>query len=153
MTDKTKFDFSDTSQPSTAKEWTLKRNLEDAEMLIQDQKHTQADLQDRIKQLEEKLRLVETEHKGTRRDALNEKETNNRLKEQIKDYVHKLNLYKIETEELVKQIDMADTKTREKEDELKLLEAEYDRKLKMQEERILLRRSNQDHRDTYELKR
>jgi hypothetical protein len=45
--------------------------------------------------------------------------------------VHKVNLYKIETEELIKQIDLADAKTREKEDELRLQEAEYERKLKL----------------------
>lgn len=75
------------------------------------------------------------------------------MKEQLKDQMHKINLYKIETEELIKQIDMADAKTREKEDELKLMEAEYDRRMKMQEERILLRRANTEQRDTYELRR
>jgi len=54
---------------------------------------------------------------------------------------------------LIKQIDLADAKTREKEDELKLALAEYERKLKLQEERILFRRGKQDERDTYELKR
>ena len=68
-------------------------------------------------------------------------ETNNRMKEQLKDYMHKINLYKIETEDLIKQIDLADSKTREKEDELRLMEAEYDRKMKLQEERIMMRRS------------
>ena len=71
----------------------------------------------------------------------------------MKDYVHKVNLYKIETEELIKQIDLADSKTREKEDELRLMEAEYDRKMKLQEERILFRRNKQDNREMYELKR
>ena len=67
--------------------------------------------------------------------------------------MHKINLYKIETEELIKQIDLADAKTREKEDELKLCQAEYERKLKLQEERILFRQSKQEERETYELKR
>jgi hypothetical protein len=40
-------------------------------------------------------------------------------------------LYKIETEELIKQIDLADAKTREKEDDLKLMQADYDRKMKL----------------------
>jgi hypothetical protein len=34
--------------------------------------------------------------------------------------MHKINLYKIETEELIKQIDLTDSKNRELEDELKL---------------------------------
>ena len=47
MTDMGKFSFKDSGDvPSSTKEWTLKRNLEDAEMLIQDQRHTHADLQD-----------------------------------------------------------------------------------------------------------
>jgi hypothetical protein len=75
------------------------------------------------------------------------------MKEQLKDYMHKINLYKIETEDLIKQIDLADSKTREKEDELRLMEAEYDRKMKLQEERILMRRSKNEERGIYELKR
>ena len=80
-------------------------------------------------------------------------ETNNRMKEQLKDYMHKINLNKIETEDLIKQIDLADSKTREKEDELRLMEAEYDRKMKLQEERIMMRRSKNEERGIYELKR
>lgn len=64
-----------------------------------------------------------------RREALNAQETAKRLQEQLKEAVHKNNLYKIEVEELIKQIDLADAKTREKEDELRLGEAEYTRKL------------------------
>ena len=51
---------------------------------------------------------------------MNQNETNSRLKDQLKDYMHKINLYKIETEELIKQIDLTDSKNRELEDELKL---------------------------------
>ena len=35
---------------------------------------------------------------------------------------------------------------------MRLCEAEYERKLKLQEERILFRQSKQEQRDTYELK-
>jgi hypothetical protein len=74
---------------------------------------------------------MEMDYRTQRREALNATETNERMKDQMKDYVHKINLYKIETEELIKQIDLADAKTREKDDELRLQEAEYDRKLKL----------------------
>lgn len=87
-----------------------------------------------------------------RREALNHGETAKRLQEQLRDAVHKHNLYKVEIEELIKQIDLADAKTREKEDELRLAQAEYDRKLKLQEERILFRQSKQEDRGLYELK-
>lgn len=67
--------------------------------------------------------------------------------------MHKINLYKIETEELIKQIDLADAKTREKEDEITLVRAEYDRRMKLQEERILMRRSNNEKNSTYDIRR
>ena len=156
MTDQTKFNFMDANTggiTSGQKEWGLKRNLEDAEMLIQEMRHEQADHKEEIMQLEEKMKKTEMEYKTARRESLNMQETNNRLKEQLKDYMHKINLYKIETEDLIKQIDLADAKTREKEDELRLMEAEYDRKMKLQEERILMRRSKNENREAYELKR
>jgi hypothetical protein len=39
-------------------------------------------------------------------------------------------LYRVETEELIKQIDVADAKSREKEDLLNLKEAEFERALR-----------------------
>lgn len=84
---------------------------------------------------------------------MNLDETNKRMKEQLKEQMHKINLYKIETEELIKQIDLADSKTREKDDEIKLVHAEYDRRMKMQEERILMRRSNNEQRSVYDIRR
>lgn len=42
------------------------------------------------------------------------------LREQVDDLRHKNNLYKIETERLIKEIDMADAKTREKDNDLVL---------------------------------
>ena len=73
----------------------------------------------------------EIEFQTNRREVLNAQETTKRMQEQLKDSVHKNNLYKIETEELIKQIDLADAKTREKDDEVRLGQAEYDRKLKL----------------------
>lgn len=75
-----------------------------------------------------------------------------RLTEQIKDYVHRQNLFTIESEQLIKQIDMADAKTREKEDELVLARADYDRKLKLMEERILYKREVDADRKLVDLK-
>jgi len=48
MTEQGKYNFTskDDSQPTSAKEWTLKRNLEDAEMLIQEFKHEITDLKE-----------------------------------------------------------------------------------------------------------
>jgi hypothetical protein len=88
-----------------------------------------------------------------RRESANAQETSKRLQDQLRDSVHKNNLYKVEIEELIKQIDLADARARAKEDDARLLEAEYERKLKMQEERILMRHSKQEDRQMYELKR
>ena len=59
----------------------------------------------------------------------------------------------METEELIKQIDLADARARSKEDDLRLCEAEYERKLKLQEERILFRQSKSEEREVYEVRR
>jgi len=42
------------------------------------------------------------EMRTAKREAMNAAETNNRLKEQLKDYSHKIKLYEIETEALIK---------------------------------------------------
>ena len=62
------------------------------------------------------------------------------MKKRVEELLHNNNLYKIETERLIKEIDMADAKTREKESDLIIAQAEYDRKLKLVEERILYSR-------------
>ena len=74
------------------------------------------------------------------------------MQEQIGTLQHNNNLYKIETERLIKEIDMADAKTREKDSDLVLAQAEFDRKLKAVEERILYRRGKQEDRQVLDLK-
>ncbi len=48
---------------------------------------------------------------------------------------------------------MADARTREKEDALVLREAEFERNLRSQEERILFRRGKGEEREVLDLKR
>ena len=62
-------------------------------------------------------------------------------------------MYRVETEELIKQIDVADVKSREKEDLLNLKEAEFERALRQHEERILYRRGKGEEREVFEVKR
>lgn len=62
-------------------------------------------------------------------------------------------MYRVETEELIKQIDLADSKAREKEDTLVLREAEFERNLRSQEERILFRRGKGEERELLDLKK
>ena len=99
----------------------LQRELEDAERLIQQQKGDQAEYNHDVVSLELQLKKAKMEKDSARHEAMNANATNERMKQQLKDQMHKINLYKIETEELIKQIDMADAKTRQKEDELSLM--------------------------------
>ena len=76
------------------------------------------------------MRQKDTEYQGARRESLNASETVKRMQEQLKELQHRNNLYRVETEELIKQIDVADAKSREKEDLLNLKEAEFERALR-----------------------
>lgn len=71
------------------------------------------------------------DYKDLRRELMGEKETNKRLREQLEQKARSVNMYQIETESLIKQVDLADSKTREKEDDLKLMQAEYDKKMQL----------------------
>ena len=71
------------------------------------------------------------------------------MQEQLKELQHRNNLYRVETEELIKQI----AKTREKEDMLNLKEAEFERNLRQYEERILYRRGKGEEREVLEVRR
>ena len=105
-----------------------------------------------IRDLEIKLKKKDGDYQAARREALGSGESFKSIKEQLIDIKHKNDLYKIETERLIKEIDMADAKTREKDNELVLAQAEYDRKLKLQEERILYRRGLNDNRAMLDVK-
>lgn len=74
------------------------------------------------------------------------------MKEKIETLQHNNNLYKVETERLIKEIDMADAKTREKDSELTVQQAKYDRELKAVEERILYSRGKNEDRKVLDLK-
>jgi len=94
-----------------------------------DQKNISADQKDQIYEIKQKMMKLEMDYQAARRHANNMDETNKRMKETLKDYLHQVQVYRVQTEELIKQIDLADAKTREKEDELSLLQAEYEKKL------------------------
>ena len=116
-------------------------------------KSSLADSRQKVFDVETQLKKKDLDYQAMRRESLNASETAKRLQEQLRDSVHKCNLYKVETEELIKQIDLADARARSKEDDLRLCEAEYERKLKLQEERILFRQSKSEEREVYEVRR
>lgn len=155
MTDTGKYSYSldPTSGAATMKEVSLRKQLEDTEFSAQDLRVALQEARDDAKRIELQLQKKETEHQGSRREAINATEQNKRLQEQLKESAHRINLYRVETEELIKQIDMADAKAREKEDALVLREAEFERNLKSQEERILFRRGKGEEREVLDLKR
>ena len=105
---------------ASGREKALERNLEDANLQIQYKDHQLATDQDDIMTLREKMKKLEMDHRANRRELMNAEETNNRLKDQLKESMHKINLHQIENEALIKQIDIADAKTREKDDELRI---------------------------------
>lgn len=74
--------YSTTNQDTgTAKTWTLQRNLEDAEIAIQEHKNKHAEYRDDIFKIEQKMKKIEMEAQAAKREALNASETNTRLKE------------------------------------------------------------------------
>lgn len=76
-----------------------------------------------------------------------------RRTKQLEETQHRCNLYRVEVEDLIKQIDAADAKTRSTEDQLALKEAEFDRKLKQIEDRILFKRNKTEEREILEVRR
>ena len=129
-----KYDYLDEMEAEERKgDRYLERELKDAEHLIQLQKGDKAEYNQELLQLELELKKARMQKDAARQDARNADATNERLTEKLKQQMHDLNRYKIETEELIKQIDMADAKTRDVEERLALQAAEYDKKLQLQE--------------------
>ena len=154
MTNEGKYTYmsAEDGAPSNLREFSLKKSLEEAEHMIQELKSLRAEDRENIRELEKKLTKKDGDYQAARREALGSGETVKSLREQLGDLRHKNDLYKIETERLIKEIDMADAKTREKDNELVLANAEYERKLKLVEERILYRRGKNEDRTIMDLK-
>lgn len=83
-------------------------------------KSLRASDREELRELEIKLKKKDGDYQAARREALGSSETIKSLKDQLVDTKHKNDLYKIETERLIKEIDMADAKTREKDNDLVL---------------------------------
>ena len=64
MTDVGKYSYMTASeaQPSNIKEWSLKKNLEDAQLLIQELKVRQAEDKEEIRSLEAKLKTKDMDY-------------------------------------------------------------------------------------------
>ena len=122
MTDfKTKYDYqSKGGEPQSVKEWSLQKELDDAHLLIQELQAKRAEDKEEYRELELKMKKKDGDYQAARREAIGAQETVKRIQEQLGTLQHNNNLYKVETERLIKEIDMADAKTREKDSELVL---------------------------------
>ena len=79
QTDLGKYSFM--SKDDIQKDWTLKRNLEDANNEIEEQRNVHADQKDEIYHLKERMKQMEMDYRAAKREANNMIETNNRMKE------------------------------------------------------------------------
>jgi|TARA_B110000285_G_C15136663_1_gene627429 GTPase Era involved in 16S rRNA processing len=98
-----KYDYMDELEAEDRKgDRYLERELKDAEHLIQLQKGDKAEHGHELLQLELELKKVMMQKDAARHDARNGDATNERLTEKLKQQMHDLNKYKIETEALIK---------------------------------------------------
>ncbi len=155
QTDTGKYNYSldPTSGAVTLKEKSLTRQVEHQDERISEMQVSLQELRDQNRQLELRLQQKDSEFQAQRREAMNASETVVRRTKQLEETQHRCNLYRVEVEDLIKQIDVADAKTRSTEDQLALKEAEFDRKLKQIEDRILFKRNKTEEREILEVRR
>lgn len=55
----------------SSREWTIQRNLEEAELQLQEQRHQIACDKDELNEMKEKLKKNEMDQRATKRDAMN----------------------------------------------------------------------------------
>ena len=82
MTDQGKYSYmsSEDAAPNNLKEFTLKKNLEEAEHLIQELKSLRAEDRENIRELEKQMAKKDGDYQATRREALGSGETVKSLK-------------------------------------------------------------------------
>ena len=83
MTDQGKYSYmsAEDAAPNNLKEFTMKKNLEEAEHLIQELKSLRAEDRDTVRELEVKLTKKDGDYQASRRDALGQGETVKGLRE------------------------------------------------------------------------
>ena len=89
----------------------------------------------------------------SRVEALNANETIKRMKDQILKYAQEVNIYRVEIEALKRQVDIADGNAKTKEEDAKRIQEDYERKIKLIEERHAVQSVKQESRELNELKR
>lgn len=87
-----------------------------------------------------------------RREAYGATKTIERLTEQVVKEKHANNLYRVQVESLIKEVDLADARAREKEDALVVRNAEIERELAQQDDRLKFWKSKNEERALTDLK-
>jgi len=100
-----------------------------------------------------KSKKFEMDAQVNRMEAQNAVETNKMLKDRIVGYVQDINTYRIEVEALKRQVDIADSNSSSKEQELMQITEEYESKLKLEREKHAHSNIRQENREINELKR
>ena len=105
-----------------------------------------------MRQKELELQKKDNEYNVARREAYGATKTIERLTEQVVKEKHANNLYRVQVESLIKEVDLADARAREKEDALVVRNAEIERELAQQDDRLKFWKSKNEERTLTDLK-
>lgn len=129
-------------KPSTPLTLAPKSTDQQLRELTPESAHEMFILRQRLNVLEKQLEERQTQIYEYEREQITKNFTRieenaiEKLKLQLRDAHHKIDLYKIETEELIKQVDFSEAKVRDLEVENDALKVDLDRKAKFAEERM-----------------
>lgn len=138
-------------RPQTTNDY-LKTRERELEIELIDLRRLVANLNSELEAKQEQLFYYEKREKQAN-FAKVEFEALEKAKTQLREAFHKIELYKIETEELIKQVDFNEARVRDLEAENSLLKTDMDRKEKLAEERMKLTESRTSERLIKEMTR
>jgi len=138
-------------RPQTTNEYMRTRERE-LEIELVDLRRLVANLESEVESKQEQLFYYEKREKQSNFAKI-EYEALEKAKTQLREAFHKIELYKIETEELIKQVDYNEARVRDLEAENNLLKTDMDRKEKLVEERMKLTESRTSERLIKEMTR
>jgi hypothetical protein len=138
-------------RPQTTNDF-LKTRERELEIELVDLRRLVANLESELESKQEQLFYYEKRDKQAN-FAKVEYEALEKAKTQLREAFHKIEIYKIETEELIKQVDFNEARARDLEGENNLLKVELEKKEKLVEERIKLTESRTSERLIKEMTR
>lgn len=138
-------------RPHTASDRLLTRERE-LEIEIIDLRKAVVEFQSELNIKQEQIYYLEKKEKQANFEKI-EFEALEKAKRQLREAYHKIELYKIETEELIKQVDYNEARVKDLEAENNTLKKDIDRKDKINEERIKITESRTSERTIKEIAR